>query len=98
MNPVKFGLSDKTIRDARLFLRKGTMANPTSMQQPIHGTGGLVIGGIERYFNLTLKCPNGGFRRRVWAAVNEGDDRNVNDGGDALSHRMPPAAISLFSP
>eukprot|EP00966_Prymnesium_polylepis_P319945 7376359-Prymnesium_polylepis.1 len=57
MQPVKFSLCDKTISDARPFQRKGTMTDPTSMQQPIHCARGLVI-GIERYFNLALKRPN----------------------------------------
>eukprot|EP00966_Prymnesium_polylepis_P106047 2455705-Prymnesium_polylepis.1 len=77
VEPIEFGLSDKPISDARLFQRKSTVADPTSMQKPVHCARGLVI-GIERYFDLALKCPNSGLRRRVWAAVNKGDDRDVD--------------------
>eukprot|EP00966_Prymnesium_polylepis_P089896 2081550-Prymnesium_polylepis.1 len=88
MQPVKFGLRQKAISDARLSQGQGTMANATAMQQPIHCAKGLVI-GIERYFDLALKCPNSGFNRHVWAAIDA--TREMTDVGyNALSNEHAP--------
>jgi uncharacterized membrane protein len=46
-----------------------------------------------------LKSPDSGFRRRVWASINNGDDRDVNVGYNALTttaiRRRPSARRSV---
>eukprot|EP00966_Prymnesium_polylepis_P158344 3660113-Prymnesium_polylepis.1 len=57
MHPVKFGLSDNAISDARLFQGQGARADATAVQQSVHCSRGLVV-CVERCFDL---------RPRRWA-------------------------------
>jgi hypothetical protein len=74
------------------------MADPTAMQQPIRGTGDLVI-GTERYFDLALKGPKpqtvasaGVFGRRPASAMTE------CKGGVVCQNRAAPRApVKLMS-